>query len=78
MEKYFPLLEKFPENDKLRERYEELYEDIARKRDFSRIQISILTMCELLHRIYGKTVMLFIDEYDTPFIEKASALPAQA
>lgn len=69
MGKYRSLLKKIPEDDNLHARYTKVYQDIMNETDVSRIQLSILIMCELLYKVYGKPVMLFIDEYDTPFIE---------
>ncbi len=39
------------------------------KSDLSKITNAILFLTRLLYNYYGKKVMLFIDEYDTPFIE---------
>lgn len=68
MGKYLSLLPQVTDED-LKLRYEKLYQDMSKGTDFSRIQLSINVMCELLYHVYEKPVMLFIDEYDTPFME---------
>lgn len=69
MGKYYPLIKKLPEDDNLIIRYNKCYQEIMNNADFTQIQITIITMCELLYKVYRKPVMLLIDEYDTPFIE---------
>lgn len=69
MAEYLSLLEKDQIDIDLVERYKMIYHAMAYETDFSRVQFSIALMCELLCKVYNKPVMLFIDEYDTPFIE---------
>ncbi|MCB6567745.1 hypothetical protein LI169_22095, partial [Desulfovibrio desulfuricans] len=56
-------------DEDLRDRYQSMYKEICDKTDFISTKFSISVMCELLNKVYQKPVMLFIDEYDTPFIE---------
>ena len=69
MGKYYPLIKQLPKEDNLMLRYERLYHSIMNSEDFTQVQLCIKIMCELLYKTYDKAVMLFIDEYDTPFIE---------
>ncbi|MCD7892277.1 MAG: AAA family ATPase [Erysipelotrichaceae bacterium] len=51
-------------------RYETIKRELRdEKATLSKITNSISFLTKLLYNYYGKKVMLFIDEYDTPFIE---------
>ena len=69
MAEYLNLLDNENVDGDLKERYQMIYRALAGETDFTRIQFSIVLMCELLYKVYGKPVILLIDEYDTPFIE---------
>lgn len=69
MAEYLPLLTNEKLNDDFIKQYQLVYHALVSETDLARIQFSISLMCELLYTVYGKRVMLFIDEYDTPFIE---------
>lgn len=69
MAEYLPLLTNEKLNDDFIKQYQLVYHALVSETDLARIQFSINLMCELLYKVYGKRVMLFIDEYDTPFIE---------
>lgn len=69
MARYLNLLKNDMVDDDLKDRYQSMYDEICNKANFITIQFTISVMCELLNKVYQKPVMLFIDEYDTPFIE---------
>ena len=69
MARYLALLKNDTVDEDLRDRYQSMYKEICDKTDFISTKFSISVMCELLNKVYQKPVMLFIDEYDTPFIE---------
>ena len=69
VQEYLNLLDNENVDGDLKERYQMIYRALAGETDFTRIQFSIVLMCELLYKVYGKPVILLIDEYDTPFIE---------
>ncbi|NBK96839.1 MAG: hypothetical protein EOM50_02245 [Erysipelotrichia bacterium] len=52
-------------------RYDYVIENLNKQDEdnLTAINTSIRLLCQLLYEYYGKKVMLFIDEYDTPFIE---------
>lgn len=53
----------------LRERIQETYQHLKKADKTVKLAGSLKTLCEFLAVYYKKSVMLFIDEYDTPFIE---------
>lgn len=69
MAEYLALLDHDNLDKDFIDRYQMVYKALASETDFARVQFSIILMCELLYKVYGKRVMLFVDEYDTPFIE---------
>ena len=51
----------------LNENEQRIYQEIASgKGELSSVERSLLRLTEWLHRLYGKKVVLLIDEYDTP------------
>ncbi|MFR6488361.1 MAG: AAA family ATPase [Clostridium sp.] len=69
MGEYLALLDNVKLDKDFVNRYQMIYDSLAKEEDFARVQFSIMLMCELLYKISGRRIMLFIDEYDTPFIE---------
>ena len=69
MAEYFPLLDNENLDEDFIKRYKMVYNALVNETEFVRVKFSISLMCELLYKVHGKRVMLFIDEYDTPFIE---------
>lgn len=69
MAEYLELLDHDNLDKDFIDRYQMIYKALANETVFARVQFSIILMCELLYKVYGKRVMLFVDEYDTPFIE---------
>lgn len=67
--KYLDLLDHENVSTDLKERYLELYQYTKERSNFMMMSESLATICELLHFVYDKPVMLFLDEYDTPFID---------
>ena len=62
MAEYLNLLDNENVDGDLKERYQMIYRALAGETDFTRIQFSIVLMCELLYKVYGKPVILLIDE----------------
>lgn len=55
--------------DDTKARYLETYAAICEGKNFLYLNEALILLCEVLYTYYGKRVMLFLDEYDTPFIE---------
>lgn len=55
--------------DDTKARYLETYTAICEGKNFLYLNEALILLCEVLYTYYGKRVMLFLDEYDTPFIE---------
>ncbi len=71
-ERYSSLIDASALPDREKEKFSEIYRNLADIRNVESWRIciieSIRTLCEVLRLYYGKNVYLFIDEYDTPFM----------
>lgn len=67
--KHLRLLDHENVDNDLKDRYQEMYKMVCKRESWADIQFVLVTVCELLNTVYSKPVMLFIDEYDMPFIE---------